>query len=470
MRRPAICILAALCCPCLPGSVAAEMTGIEKLHAAKTEFRVCASPDNLPFSNRSGKGFENKIAERLAQAAGQLLVYDWWPARRGFIKNTLNRWNCDVVIGVPSGYELTATTHAYYCSQYVIAYRGGEQPPRFIFGGGASTSLRIGVVERTPPLDMLLRQGINPVVYFTDYGYRGNSAGLIMRDLAERKIDVALIWGPIGGYFARRLTVGIDLVPLATGGNPDIRLAFPISMGIRHGDKERLAWLEPLLDQNAPAIEAILTSYGVPLVHDGRDCSVERRETAGRHRRSLRLVAQNAPSGQPNPNPAQQQSGPPAPHVKASATDGKAQIAHCDPSETIDQVKSEFPSSGAQQGGSGSGSTEPPYRVQDNKLGPKAYEGWVRFSAFCERCHGPGGIGSAQAPDLAAAIKSLTKAQFEHIVRCGLTGNVGIGVMPPWGDNPNIAPYVDDLWSYLKARADDAIGPGRPEKLTTLKR
>ena len=84
-----------------------------------------------------------------------------------------------------------------------------------------------------------------------------------------------------------------------------------------------------------------------------------------------------------------------------------------------------------------------PYVVQGNKLGPKAYEGWVRFSAFCERCHGPGGIGSAQAPDLTAAVKGLTKPQFEHIVRCGLTGNIGLGVMPPWGDDPNIAPYLD---------------------------
>jgi mono/diheme cytochrome c family protein len=97
------------------------------------------------------------------------------------------------------------------------------------------------------------------------------------------------------------------------------------------------------------------------------------------------------------------------------------------------------------------------------------YTGWLRYSAFCQTCHGTGGVGSAIAPDLTQAMKSLNKRQFETIVSCGLKGNLGIGVMPAWGDNPNIRPYIDKLWAYLRARADGALGPGRPQKISTSK-
>jgi mono/diheme cytochrome c family protein len=94
------------------------------------------------------------------------------------------------------------------------------------------------------------------------------------------------------------------------------------------------------------------------------------------------------------------------------------------------------------------------------------FTGWLRYSALCQTCHGTGGVGSAIAPDLTQALKSLDKRQFETIVGCGLKGNLGTGVMPAWGDNPNIRPYIENLWTYLSARADGALGPGRPQKLS----
>lgn len=106
--------------------------------------------------------------------------------------------------------------------------------------------------------------------------------------------------------------------------------------------------------------------------------------------------------------------------------------------------------------------------VQDGKADAKTYSGWVRFAAFCQVCHGVGGVGSAIAPDLAEAVKHLNHKQFETIVSCGLKGNLGTGVMPAWGSNPNIKPYLDDLWAYLRARADGALGPGRPQKYLVL--
>jgi len=107
------------------------------------------------------------------------------------------------------------------------------------------------------------------------------------------------------------------------------------------------------------------------------------------------------------------------------------------------------------------------YTVQGGSVDAKTYTGWLRYSAFCQACHGTGGVGSAIAPDLAQALKSLNERQFETIVSCGLKGNLGTGVMPAWKDNPNISPYIENLWAYLSARANGALGPGRPQKLST---
>jgi mono/diheme cytochrome c family protein len=112
---------------------------------------------------------------------------------------------------------------------------------------------------------------------------------------------------------------------------------------------------------------------------------------------------------------------------------------------------------------------QPTYTVQDGKVGPKTYSGWIRFSLNCERCHGPGGVGSAIAPNLAEAIKGLNYRQFQTILTCGLVGNIGAGVMPSWKDNPNVMPYVSNLYAYLKARADGGLQAGRPERIASSK-
>src|SRR5580658_3636980 len=113
-------------CLCSLTPAWAETTGQQKIEASKSEFRVCADPDNLPFSNRRGEGFENKIAELLALSANQPLAYYWWPERRGFVNNTLNAWECDVIIGVPTHDSAVRTTRPYYCSRYVMVQRSGQ--------------------------------------------------------------------------------------------------------------------------------------------------------------------------------------------------------------------------------------------------------------------------------------------------------------------------------------------------------
>jgi mxaJ protein len=431
------------------------MTGLEKIEAAKSQFRVCADPENLPFTNRRGEGFGNKIAELLARASGEPLVYYWWPQRRGFINKTLNAWECDVVLDVPTGYDLTRTTEPYYCSRYVAVYRPAEHPPS-LFDQPRTQPLRIGVVEHTPPLDLVLQHKLDPVVYFTDYDYVSNYPGRIVVDVATGKLDVALVWGPIGGHFAREQSTSLQVTTLVQPLDSNLRLTFPVSFGVRHGDKARAERLEALAREHADEIATILRESGVPLVDDPAQCAAAHLHATGEPDTSMHLAA-DVRSEPPRARIQPVADQPSEPENSAKPQSEASDQIKCDGSETMEKL----------QKLAGSPETGHPYVVQDGKANATTYSGWVRFAAFCQVCHGTGGVGSAIAPDLAVKVKTLNKDQFEHIVSCGLKGNLGTGVMPAWGDNPNIKPYINDLWAYLSARADGALGPGRPQKLST---
>ncbi len=262
MRFSQFMLIAGSLCACALTPAQAEMTGQQKIQASKSEFRVCADPDNLPFTNRRGEGFENKIAELMARSANQPLSYYWWPQRRGFVNNSLNAWECDVVIGVPTHYAAARTTQPYYCSRYVMIHRAGQSITPSLLDEPRVRSLRIGVVEHTPPLDMLLRRNLDPIVYFSNYDGVSSSPGQIVADVAAEKIDAALVWGPVGGYFARRQAVPLQIEAFKDVADPRARLAFPISFGVRRDDKARSARLAALMRERAAEIQAILRSNG----------------------------------------------------------------------------------------------------------------------------------------------------------------------------------------------------------------
>jgi mxaJ protein len=437
-------------------SARAETTGQQKIQASKSEFRVCADPDNLPFTNRRGEGFENKIAELLARSANQPLTYYWWPERRGFVNNTLNAWECDVIIGVPARYELARTTQPYYCSRYVMVHRPGQGITPSLLGEPRVRSLRIGVVEHTPPLDMLLQHDLDPIVYFTNYDYVSNSPGQVVADVANGTIDVALVWGPVGGYFARHQAAPLQTEAFEDPADPGARLAFAISFGVRRGDKERSARIERLMRERAADIRAILSENGVPLADDPVQCASLLQQASSDPASPVQLAADAATT---NPDAGSPRGQILTAQTKQQQTSESNNIT-CKGTETMEEIQKLADDSPA---------TGTPYTVQDGKVDATTYTGWLRYSAFCQTCHGTGGVGSAIAPDLTQAMKSLNKRQFETIVSCGLKGNLGIGVMPAWGDNPNIRPYIDKLWAYLRARADGALGPGRPQKISTSK-
>ena len=252
--------------------------------AADRVLRVCEDPNNLPFSNRAGEGFENKIAELLAAELGWKLEYTWFPQRMGFIRNTLrgrdpdaNRFKCDLVMGVPTGFELASTTKPYYRSTYALVYVKGKGldgvklPEDMLKLEPAKLkTLKLGVIGQTPPVDWLLKHGLfdQAIPYRIQSGDPERYPGeIVEKDLAAGTIDVAFVWGPIAGYFAKNAPgSGMAAVPFAP--TPDIQFDFRIAMGVRFGEREWKDRIEKLLDANRTRIQAILAAYGVPQVEE----------------------------------------------------------------------------------------------------------------------------------------------------------------------------------------------------------
>src|SRR6185503_12414414 len=236
--------------------------------------RVCADPNNLPFSNNRLEGFENKLAELLAHDLGERVEYTWWAQRRGFFRNTLKAGMCDVVIGVPAGFEMALTTKPYYRSTYVFLSRKDRHLGVKSFDDPLLKELRIGVQiigddqSNAPPAHALTRRNIvDNVKGFTLYGdySQHDPPARIVDAVAKGDIDLAIVWGPLAGYFAKQSRVAMDVVPVSPQiDQPFLPFVFDISMGVRRGDQELRDRLDEILDKRRPEVERILQDYGVP--------------------------------------------------------------------------------------------------------------------------------------------------------------------------------------------------------------
>ena len=254
---------------------------------AKGQFRVCSDPENLPFSNRKVEGFENRIAELVAKDFTATPRYVWWGQRRGFIRNTmdatLEQGRCDVVIGVPDKYDLVITTRPYYRSTYVFVYPRGKGLAIASLDDPALKKLKIGVhllgddYTNPPPVHELSKRGIvDNVSGFSTFYSAGNPPSSIVDAVANGRIDIAIVWGPVAGYFAKRQRVPLELVPVPSG-KGDLPFAFDISMGVKRGNDALRVQLQRVLDRRHGAITKILQDHGVPLVE-----RVERRASPTR--------------------------------------------------------------------------------------------------------------------------------------------------------------------------------------------
>jgi mxaJ protein len=243
--------------------------------------RVCQDPNNLPFSNDKKEGIENRIAEVFGKALDLPVTYYSFPQRLAFIRNTLRYklpgqdFPCDIVMGVPAGYDQVSVTKPYYRSTYALVFAQGKGleevksaddflrlPPATL------KALRIGVFDRSPASEwlvkhQLLEQGVPyPIMNADPAQYPGQ---IIERDLVAGKLDAAIVWGPIAGYYAQRVKpLSLTVVPLKS--EPGVKFDFPIAMGVRYGEREWKQQVEGLLVSQQAEIQAILREFGVPLV------------------------------------------------------------------------------------------------------------------------------------------------------------------------------------------------------------
>ena len=238
------------------------------------ELRVCADPNNLPFSNRAGEGFENKLAELVARDLGARVRYTWWAQRRGNIRETLNEGLCDVIPGVATELEMLATTRPYYRSTYAAVTRAEHGMKISSFDDPLLREMKIGVqmigddFSNTPPAHALARRGlIRNVRGYMVYGdYRSPAPQAeIVEAVASGEIDVAFVWGPPAGFFAARQPVPLRVTPLALRADEAQPMSFEISMGTRRRDEALRAELDRILAARAGEIQALLRQYRVPL-------------------------------------------------------------------------------------------------------------------------------------------------------------------------------------------------------------
>jgi len=238
-----------------------------------TALRVCADPNNMPFSNERGEGFENKLADLIAAQLGAKLEYTWWSERKSYVRNTLDQGRCDLLLGVPSTLDSVTASRPYYRSTYVFVSRRGAGLHVVSLADPRLENWRIGIQvvgdDYAPPAYALAHRGITKNVtgfnLFGEYGEQ-NPSGKIIEAVEDGAVDVAIVWGPAAGYFAKLAKVPLEVTPVS----PPMFLAVPftydISLGVRKGDEAFKHKLDGILDSQAQAIHQLLSDYGVPQV------------------------------------------------------------------------------------------------------------------------------------------------------------------------------------------------------------
>lgn len=236
--------------------------------------RVCADPNNLPFTNRDREGFENRIAALVADEMGADVEYAWQAQRRGFIRQTLDAGRCDVVMGVPAGYERTLTTRPYYRSTYVFLRRADSDFAVDSLNDPVLRDVRIGVHligddgTNTPPAHALGRRGIvdnvRGYMIYGDYD-EPNPPARLVEAVAEDDIELAIVWGPFAGYFGPRQSTELAMKPVSPQKDPpELSFSYDIAMGVRREDRALKQELDEIVQRRRDDIAAIIEDYGVP--------------------------------------------------------------------------------------------------------------------------------------------------------------------------------------------------------------
>ena len=237
---------------------------------------ACADPNNLPFSNQAGQGFENKLAQMIATDLHAKLQYVWWAQRRGYVRNTLNERKCDFWPGIGSNVEMVATSRPYYRSTYMFVSRASENLKGLSLDDPRLKKLTIGVqmvgndATNTPPAHALASRGIisnvRGYMLYGDYS-KPNPPAEIVRAVERGDVDVALVWGPLAGYFAAQSPVPLRLEPVTPWmADMEWPMQFDISVGVQKDDQKLLKQIDKVLERRSPDIRRLLDNYHVPVV------------------------------------------------------------------------------------------------------------------------------------------------------------------------------------------------------------
>jgi len=235
--------------------------------------RVCADPNNLPFSSQNTPGLENRLASMIATELGTKVEYSWWSERKSFLKNSLNSGKCDAVMGVPSGLDTVAVTRPYYRSSYVTVTRRDSGTAVHSLFDDSLENKRIGVHvagdDFAPPAVVLARRGLSSnIVGFSLFGADGeaNPAFRLLEALARKEIDIAVVWGPFGGYFAKAKSKDMDVSPVSPSSYFGIPFTYDISVGVRKSDRALRDEIDRVIERKRDQIRVLLDEYGIPLV------------------------------------------------------------------------------------------------------------------------------------------------------------------------------------------------------------
>jgi mxaJ protein len=251
----------------------AVLVAVLLLPAAASALTVCADPNNLPFSNSLQQGFENKLVSMLGKQLHTRVTYVWWAQRRGFARHTLAEAKCDLWPGVASGLSNVSTTRPYYRSTYMFVTQVSRPLAGLTLDDPRLKQLTVGVQLigydgiNTPPAQALAERGITQNVRgFMLYGNyrRSNPPAAIVDAVADGSVDVALVWGPVAGYFARRAAVPLRLEPIPS--DPTWKMAYGVSIGMRPRDTALRQRVDAALSSDRAAIAALLSSFHIPVV------------------------------------------------------------------------------------------------------------------------------------------------------------------------------------------------------------
>jgi len=241
--------------------------------------RVCADPNNLPFSNEARAGFENKLAEMVARDLDAQLEYAWWSERKSFVRNSLAAGKCDVVLGIAESVESVLATQPYYRSTYVFVSKKKRDLRISSLADERLANLRIGIHvvgdDYAPPAHALARRGLSAnIVGFSLFGAYGqpNPAANIVDAVEKGDVDVAIVWGPFAGYFAKAQTDPLEISPVTPPAWMGVPFTYGIAMGVRPGDEALKTELDRVLARECAQIAKLLSSYGIPTVPGGQPC------------------------------------------------------------------------------------------------------------------------------------------------------------------------------------------------------